>query len=159
MRDFAQLKYRPLMLGGGFEFDETARAFQLTSPIDGGALRVIASINDGWDHVSVSRSKRCPNWPEMSYVAQEFFLPDEVAMQLHVPAGDHINNHPFCLHWWRPQGVAIPLPPAWMVGKQGIDPERMKQLVQKARQFGLGGPTGDEIARELGVDLVRPVPR
>ena len=49
----------------------------------------------------------------MEYVAKLFFRDDEVAMQLHVPAKDHINNHPFVLHWWRPHSKLkrIPLPP------------------------------------------------
>jgi hypothetical protein len=90
--------------------------FLLPSPVDKGALRVIASADGGWDHVSVSRKNRCPNWQEMSFVASLFFKPDETAFQLHVPASDHVNNHPYCLHWWRPQEIEIPRPPAIMVG-------------------------------------------
>jgi len=69
-----------------------------------------------WDHVSVSRANRCPNWPEMEHVKRLFFQDTETAMQLHVPAADHINNHPYCLHLWRPHGVEIPRPPAIFVG-------------------------------------------
>jgi hypothetical protein len=79
-------------------------------------LRVIASDGEGWDHVSVSLPNRCPVWREMCLVQSLWFREDEVVMQLHVAAKDHINVHPFCLHLWKPQGVAIPLPPAWMVG-------------------------------------------
>jgi hypothetical protein len=95
--------------------DETCGAFVLPSPIDGQGLRVIASSGGGWDHVSVSRTKRCPNWPEMDFVKRVFFG-DEVVMQLHVPSKDHVNYHAFCLHLWRPQSAEIPRPPAWMVG-------------------------------------------
>jgi len=96
--------------------DETCEVFELPSPVDGKMLRVIASSGGGWDHVSVSRRNRCPNWPEMSHVKNLFFRPDETVMQLHVPASDHVNDHEFCLHLWRPQDAEIPRPPKWMVG-------------------------------------------
>lgn len=106
-------KYRVVTrLGVG---DETCGTFIVPSPIDGQQLRIIASSGAGWDHVSVSRAKRCPNWPEMEHVKRLFFG-DEVVMQLHVPSADHVNLHEFCLHLWRPQEQEIPRPPAWMVG-------------------------------------------
>lgn len=87
---------------------------------DGGAyqfgpIRVIASHGYGWDHVSVSRENRTPSWDEMDAVKRTFFLPEETAMQLHVPPSDHINVHPYVLHLWRPHKGVIPRPPAWMV--------------------------------------------
>lgn len=100
----------------GFVGDETCGMFHLPSPIDRSPLRVIASSGEGWDHVSVSRQNRCPNWPEIEHVKRLFFKEDETAMQLHVPPSDHINCHPYCLHLWRPHGIEIPRPPAFMVG-------------------------------------------
>lgn len=79
-----------------------------------GKLRIIASWGEGWEHVSVSHRTRCPLYDEMAYIARHFW-PDQAAMQLHVPASDHINCHPFCLHWWRPIAQEIPRPPGWMV--------------------------------------------
>ncbi len=96
--------------------DETCGAFLVPSPIDGARLRVIASAGGGWDHVSVSRPKRCPNWPEMDHVKRLFFDDSEVVVQFHVPAADHVNLAEFCLHLWRPQDVDVPRPPSWMVG-------------------------------------------
>lgn len=82
----------------------------------GVSLRIIATINDGWDHVSVSTQHRCPTWDEMEFVKREFFHPHETAMQLHVPPSDHVNIHPYCLHLWRPNdGREIPRPPAELV--------------------------------------------
>lgn len=78
-------------------------------------LKVIASFGDGWDHVSVSLPTRCPTWEEMEFVKRLFFNEDEVAYQLHVAPKDHINIHSYVLHMWRPQDVAIPLPPTYMV--------------------------------------------
>lgn len=78
-------------------------------------LKVIATADGGWDHVSVSLSDRTPTWAEMEYVKRLFFNPDEVAMQLHVPVDEHRNCHPYCLHLWRPHDHDIPMPPADMV--------------------------------------------
>lgn len=92
-----------------------AGAFWIPSPVDHQPMRVIASAFDGWDHVSVSRKNRCPNWPEMSHVKHLFFKDDETAMQLHVPVEDHISFADTCLHLWRPVLIEIPRPPGWMV--------------------------------------------
>jgi len=46
----------------------------------------------------------------MEQIARHFW-PDQAAMQLHVPASDHINTHNFCLHWWRSTEAEIPMPP------------------------------------------------
>jgi hypothetical protein len=80
-----------------------------------GRLRIVASWGGGWEHVSVSHRIRCPLYEEMAHIARHFW-PNEAAMQLHVPEREHINCHPFCLHWWRPIGQDIPRPPGWMVG-------------------------------------------
>jgi hypothetical protein len=85
-------------------------------------LRVVASWGGGWDHVSVSHPDRIPTWEEMAYVKDLFFGDDEAAMQLHPPKSEYVNNHPRCLHLWKPQYAEIPTPPAWMVGikKAGV---------------------------------------
>jgi hypothetical protein len=85
--------------------------FNVPHPATGTKLRVLASANDGWDHLSVSLLNRCPNWPEMDFIKRKFFRDDEVAMQLHVTPEDHINVHPYVLHIWAPHDVKIPLPP------------------------------------------------
>jgi len=85
-------------------------------------MRVIASSGKdmpepyGFDHVSVSLSNRCPTWEEMDYIKRLFFKDDEIAYQLHMPTAANISFHPYCLHIWRPVGVAIPLPPPDTVG-------------------------------------------
>lgn len=85
--------------------------FRMWSVEAGRHLTIVASIGGKWDHVSVSLSDRCPTWAEMELVKRAFFHDDETAMQLHVKPDDHISLHPYCLHLWRPHGVAIPLPP------------------------------------------------
>lgn len=79
-------------------------------------LKVIVSEGLGWDHVSISLTMRCPTWEELEHVRKLFFRDDETVMQLHVPAAEHVNVHPYTLHLWRPQSVEIPKPPAMMVG-------------------------------------------
>ena len=100
----------------GWIGDGTCGAFEVPSVRGGHKLIVIATSGEGWDHVSVSLQKRCPTWYEMEQVARLFFKPNEVAMQLHVPAKDHINCHPNCLHWWRSHDRDIPRPPNHLVG-------------------------------------------
>lgn len=86
--------------------DDTCGAFLLPR-----GLFVIASVGEGWDHVSVSRKDRCPSWEEMVFVKRSFFCDDEWAMELHPPKASNISVHPYCLHLWRPIGTDIPLPP------------------------------------------------
>ena len=90
-------------------------AFFVLGPC-GRELKIIASVGEGWEHVSVSLQNRCPNWQEMSFVKDLFWHDEEAAMQLHPPKSDYVNCHPYCLHIWKPIGVAIPLPPSIMVG-------------------------------------------
>jgi hypothetical protein len=80
-------------------------------------LKVVAASGGGWDHVSVSTETRCPSWYEMSFIFRKFFKDTETAMELHVPAKDHINMHPYTLHLWRPHSKMrkIPMPPKGFV--------------------------------------------
>jgi hypothetical protein len=88
-------------------------------------LRIICSSGGGWDHISVSLPDRCPTWDEMSHVKRLFFGPTEWAMELHPAVGENVNNHPYCLHLWRPQDGRLPLPPSWMVGLRPAPPVRV----------------------------------
>lgn len=97
--------------------DHETGMFRIPSPVDRAIISVVASAGFGWDHVSVSRQNRCPNWQEMEHVKRLFFKEDETAVQFHVPPADHVNDHPNCLHLWRPTGAEMPRPPKWMVGR------------------------------------------
>lgn len=97
------------------EIGEDGGAFLVRSPTDNMALRVIASYGNSWDHASVSRSDRIPDWDEMSRVHRLFFQDNETAVQFHVPPSDHINCHPYTLHLWRHQRVKYLLPPKGLV--------------------------------------------
>lgn len=100
-------------------------AFQIPGPC-GVDLHILASPGDAnfdipWEHVSVSVKNRCPNWTEMCFVKGLFWDAEETVMQLHPPQSKWINNHPYCLHLWRPQKQEIPLPPEIAVGIPGLE--------------------------------------
>jgi hypothetical protein len=84
---------------------------------------VIASWGGGWDHVSASTSRRVPSYEELCAIKELFFDDDETVMQLHVPSVQHVNNHPYCLHLWKPQNYMIPVPPAEFVGYRALNVE------------------------------------
>lgn len=79
-------------------------------------MKVIASDGMGWEHVSVSLPDRCPTWKEMCMIKDLFWEPEDTVIQYHPPKSEYINNHPNCLHLWRPVGIEIPLPDKFMVG-------------------------------------------
>ena len=112
-------------------------AFEIQGPC-GERLRIISSAWDetGWEHVSVSTRRRPPNWQEMCFVKDLFWDEEECVMQLHPPRSTWINNHPFCLHLWRPTREEIPRPPSIMVGVKGLEPEEAKEV---ARWLGYSG--------------------
>lgn len=82
----------------------------------GQTVFVIASDMMGCEHVSVSRQDRCPTWDEMCQVKAMFWDAEDVVVQFHPRESDYVNNHPNCLHLWRPVGVEMPTPPSLMVG-------------------------------------------
>lgn len=83
-------------------------------------FKVLASDGEGWEHVSVSFPDRCPTWEEMCVIKSLFWDDEDCVMQLHPPKSDWVNNHPYCLHLWRPTLAEIPRPPSLMVGYKNI---------------------------------------
>ena len=78
-------------------------------------LRVIASDGLEWNHVSVSLPNRVPSWDEMCFIKEMFFDDEDCVMQLHPPASEYVNNHPYTLHLWQPHSLSIPMPMMIMV--------------------------------------------
>lgn len=88
-----------------------------------------------WQHVSVSlikdiglgnkrkftMVKRCPTWEEMCYIKSVFWDDEDSVMQLHPPKSQWVNNHPYCLHLWKPIETEIPLPLQIMVGHKELN--------------------------------------
>ncbi len=85
----------------------------------GQRVRVIASNGMGWEHVSVSRQDRPPLWDEMCQVKALFWDDEDCVIQYHPPRSEYVNNHPNCLHLWRPIGVTLPMPDSLLVGLKG----------------------------------------
>ena len=79
-------------------------------------LLVRASDGGGWEHVSVSRRDRCPTWDEMCQVKEMFWDDEDCVIQYHPPKSEWVNNHPNCLHMWRPIGMDLPRPHPILVG-------------------------------------------
>lgn len=65
---------------------------------------------EAWEHVSVSLRHRCPTWDEMCRVKSLFWGAHECVIQYHPPRSEHVNNHQYCLHLWKPP-VEVLLPP------------------------------------------------
>lgn len=66
--------------------------------------------------MSVSRKDRCPTWDEMCAVKDLFWTEEDAVVQFHPPRSDYVNNHPFCLHLWKPSEGTLLLPPSILVG-------------------------------------------
>ena len=128
--DVSRVEWQQMSIDGGIAV--------VRSPIDRACMAVIASVGAGWDHVSVSRKNRVPNWAEMEHVKRLFFNDDETAVQFHVPSEAHISFHEFVLHLWRPQDVALPRPPGVLVGPQcKVAPKNLAEATQMMREAGL----------------------
>ncbi len=71
----------------------------------------------------------------MAQIKDLFWGDSETVMQLHVPAADHVNDHPYCLHLWKPINQDIPRPPSYTVGgctREEAD-RRLQEDLAKAR--------------------------
>lgn len=80
------------------------------------SMFAIASDGEGWEHVSISTTHRPPTWGEMCFVKALFWDDEDCVIQFHPPRSDYVNNHPHCLHLWRPTEQQIPRPPSILVG-------------------------------------------
>jgi hypothetical protein len=97
--------------------DEATGVFTVPSCVDHRPLLAIATADQGWEHVSVSRpNNRTPTWAEMDQIKRLFWDDEEPVMQLHPPRSTWVSYHPYCLHLWKPMDAAIPLPPPIFVG-------------------------------------------
>lgn len=111
-------KFERMAIGGDFGNEENGCGRLKLS--DNQFVLVIFSTGGGWEHVSASRKDRCPTWDEMCQVKDFFFKPEECVIQFHPPQREYVNNHPFCLHLWKPIGKEIELPPSIMVGFKNV---------------------------------------
>lgn len=63
--------------------------------------------------------KITPSWNDMCFIKDLFFEEHETVVQYHPAKTEYINNHPHCLHLWRPVGE-FPIPNKLMVGIPGL---------------------------------------
>ena len=67
----------------------------------------------------------------MCAVKDAFWDKDECCIQYHPAEKDYVNNHPYCLHIWKPINQEIPMPPSIMVGlKKQYSNEEMAEIKQ-----------------------------
>lgn len=96
--------------------DGNSGLFWIIGPSARNNLKIIASDGGGWEHVSVSKKYECPTWNEMCKVKDLFWDERDCVVQFHPPKNEYVNNHPHCLHLWRPIGEQIKTPPTLLVG-------------------------------------------
>lgn len=114
----------PKLIAGRRLFFGMGGIYEIEGP-RGQVLKIVMSdgtdqISDGWEHVSVSLPNRCPNWPEMCFVKDLVWEPEEIVMQFHMPESLNISNHPYCLHMWRNPNIEQALPPSILVGIKAL---------------------------------------
>lgn len=78
------------------------KPYLIIHPATRARFSVVASVDDGWGHVSVSLEKRTPTWDEMCFIKNMFFEPEELCLQIHPKKSQYVNEHRFCLHLWQP---------------------------------------------------------
>lgn len=110
---------------------------------EGQALRVMVSSGADevpWEHVSVSTKTRCPTWKEMCWIKELFFEDEEVVIQYHPRKSDYVNQHPFCLHMWRPLNAELPLPPTIAVGPRTPEEVAITEAIYRDGHLKRGQP-------------------
>jgi hypothetical protein len=82
-------------------------------PLEGELWHVIISDGEGWQHLSVTNAQKriMPGWHIMCRLKDAFFADDVWVAQYHPAKEDNVNDHPFCLHLWRPLEEKLPTPP------------------------------------------------
>lgn len=80
---------------------EFSRNVMYQIDIHGVKLGVIASVEGGWEHVSVSLKTRTPSWEEMCMIKDLFWGDEDEVVQFHPKRSEYVNVHPYALHMWR----------------------------------------------------------
>jgi len=112
MRDLRYLNNRRIYLEEfkDFEYDETCEGM-FDFFINGNWYFAIASVGEGWQHVSVSGHKGLmPTWDIMEIIKNKFFNDDEFVVEYHPKKEEYVNNVENCLHIWSPLERELPYP-------------------------------------------------
>jgi hypothetical protein len=62
----------------------------------------------------------------MCLIKDIFWDPEDAVIQIHPPKSKYVNQHPFCLHLWKPTNFELQLPLEELVGTKD-DPLKMNQ--------------------------------
>lgn len=87
-----------------------------SDPITRRTYCFVFSWGGGWEHLSISTPSRTPSWDEMCKFKDMFFEENECCVQYHPAKEDYVNQHPHCLHIWKPLECELPKPPSIYVG-------------------------------------------
>lgn len=98
-------------------------------------LNFIFSYQLGWEHLSVSTPSKTPTWEQMCTMKDIFWNKDEVCVEYHPKEEDYVNNHPHCLHVWKPTELELPTPPHILVGFK--DETEKIMFLKIAKQNGI----------------------
>lgn len=98
-------------------------------------LNFIFSYQMGWEHLSVSMPNKTPSWDQMCMMKDIFWGEDEACVEYHPRKQDYVNNHPHCLHIWKPTEEHLPTPPSILVGFK--NEEEKETFLQMAEAFGV----------------------
>lgn len=94
--------------------------------IGGTKVKIIASGDGGWQHVSVSLAyhpNTTPRWDVMCCVKGLFWEDEDVVIQFHPKKSEYISHHHGCLHLWRcTDGREQPTPPSIFVWPRRSNP-------------------------------------
>lgn len=63
-------------------------------------VKVIASVDDGALHVSISHSHRYPTWDEIRAVRDWAFPEETEVVMVLARKSEYVNLHPNCFHLW-----------------------------------------------------------
>ena len=83
--------------------------------INGQRFAFVFSWGGGWEHLSVSQTKRTPNWDEMCIAKSMFWDNGECCVEYHPAESEYVNFHEHCLHIWKPIAETFPTPPTLFV--------------------------------------------
>lgn len=108
--------------------------------LNGLKIKVIASDQKGWQHVSVSinDSTNTPSWSIMCQVKDLFWEDEDWVVQFHPAKSEYVNQHPGVLHLWKctHSDNSFPTPDRLMVGvRDKTDMEKINALTDCPIKF------------------------
>ena len=98
----------------GSVLDEAENGMTFMIPLEGEGLLCLLSWGHGWEQVKVRGAKTFPTWPEICYIKEVVWEPEEAVMNLHLPNAAHIIDDK-TVHLWKCSDQDIALPNIFML--------------------------------------------